>query len=119
MNRRGFLTSALRATAAGVLVPEHLLDPLKGRSMVSLHNATNIWDVHPRAFANLHAAADLADGIAMQLHMVAVWNRDLTKDEIQRLPDGVPWRWRSTKPGEESLVLVTYFQGDVPTKGGQ
>ncbi len=35
-SRRAFLTAALRATAAGVLVPEWLLDPLKGRSMVSV-----------------------------------------------------------------------------------
>jgi hypothetical protein len=31
MNRRGFITSALKGTAAGLLVPEHLF----GRSMVA------------------------------------------------------------------------------------
>ena len=35
-SRRAFLTTALRATVAGVLVPEWLLDPLKGRSMVTV-----------------------------------------------------------------------------------
>lgn len=33
MNRRAFFLKTLQATAAGILVPEHLL---KGRSMVSL-----------------------------------------------------------------------------------
>ena len=33
MNRRSFFLKTLQATAAGILVPEHLL---KGRSMVSL-----------------------------------------------------------------------------------
>ncbi len=33
MNRRDFFLKTLQATAAGILVPEHLL---KGRSMVSL-----------------------------------------------------------------------------------
>jgi len=35
MNRRGFLTSAM-AAAGGMLVPEWILDPLKGRSMISV-----------------------------------------------------------------------------------
>lgn len=35
MNRRSFLTSALVASG-GLLVPEWLLDPPKGRSMVSV-----------------------------------------------------------------------------------
>lgn len=38
MNRRGFLTSALKATAAGLLVPEHLF----GRSMVAGFHPKNI-----------------------------------------------------------------------------
>ena len=36
MNRRGFLGKLIAATAAGVLVPEYLLDPPKGRSMVAV-----------------------------------------------------------------------------------
>lgn len=36
LSRRGFLSAALKATAAGILVPEWLLDPLKGRSMVAV-----------------------------------------------------------------------------------
>lgn len=36
MNRRKFLRYALVATASGLLVPEWILDPPKGRSMVSI-----------------------------------------------------------------------------------
>jgi hypothetical protein len=36
MNRRKFFEIALKATAVGILVPEHLLEPLKGRSMISV-----------------------------------------------------------------------------------
>lgn len=36
MNRRDFLRRAFATTAAGLLVPEHLLEPLKGRSMVTV-----------------------------------------------------------------------------------
>ena len=35
MNRRGFLTTALTA-AGGLLVPEWILDPPKGRSMIAV-----------------------------------------------------------------------------------
>ncbi len=48
-SRRAFLTTALRATVAGVLVPEWLLDPLKGRSMVSV---PGMWG-HPHSQAML------------------------------------------------------------------
>lgn len=34
--RRAFLRSALIATASGLLVPEWILDPPKGRSMVTV-----------------------------------------------------------------------------------
>ena len=44
MNRRSFFLKTLQATAAGILVPEHLL---KGRSMVSLCGvgAPEFWGV--------------------------------------------------------------------------
>lgn len=46
MNRRGFLLSAMLATAAGILVPEWILDPPKGRSMVSVPSLGGITDVN-------------------------------------------------------------------------
>jgi len=39
MNRRGFITSALKATAAGLLVPEHLF----GRAMVAGFRPARIY----------------------------------------------------------------------------
>ncbi len=43
MNRRDFFLKTLQATAAGILVPEHLL---KGRSMVSLCGIeTEYWGI--------------------------------------------------------------------------
>lgn len=45
MNRRGFLTSALKATAAGILVPEWILDPPKGRSMVSVPSDFDVYSM--------------------------------------------------------------------------
>ena len=41
MNRRRFIATALTATAGGLLVPEWLLDPPRGRSMVSV---PGVWD---------------------------------------------------------------------------
>ena len=36
LNRRSFLTSGLKLGLAGVLAPEWILDPPKGRSMISV-----------------------------------------------------------------------------------
>ena len=71
MNRREFFTKTFQATAAGILVPEHLL---KGRSMVSLcgvevpvYCGPELKLVHPyfgpEFVAALEKAFDLPKGV--------------------------------------------------------
>jgi len=60
MNRRGFLTSALKATAAGILVPEHLF----GRSMVA--------GFHPRIFYGEHITMGVDPASDLDTMMIAL-----------------------------------------------
>ena len=42
MKRREFLTAAFKFSAAGVLAPEWILDPPKGRAMIAVPEVINV-----------------------------------------------------------------------------
>ena len=115
LNRRGFLTSAL-AAASGLMVPDWIQDPLKGRSMIAVPGLPKEPIAAQWVIGHHSGVIDLGSFKvkSMEITRVTLFDSD---EHVVRLEESADGTWLPAEPPPALLMEPAWLEVDYIPQG--